>query len=173
MRLVVWFKDVEVSHTNDHFVSYGSSCEGQISDGFLGYVGDVVAVNRFSKPSSHLSMGSGPNGGTNALNTPPSYTWAKLVIAFGHARGGAVTLYSCVRSANGHTFSSLDPKCEGQRQIGIVANLDASLTGGDMAVHRCWIPGNDDHFDTTAPCENAKGAVDEGVLGYLNTVIIA
>jgi hypothetical protein len=87
--------------------------------------------------------------------------------------GGAVTLYSCVRSANGHTFSSLDPKAKAS---GRSASSPTSMPVSPEVTWPCTAAGFPATTTTSIPpplARTPKAQLTREFSGYLNTVIIA
>ncbi|MBO3747838.1 hypothetical protein J5X84_17310 [Streptosporangiaceae bacterium NEAU-GS5] len=78
---------------------------------------------------------------------------------------GTVALTSCRLGAD--SFTSTDPRCEGQvvdRPLGWIYTSPPSGYPS-IGLYRCVVPGSGDHFDSTDP--NCEGQRNEGRMGYL------
>lgn len=81
------------------------------------------------------------------------------------------TLFQCW--VHGDMFTSLREDCEGQNKQAnrpIIGYIASAQLAGSVPLYRCLrnIPGNYKHFDSLdVNCEGARGALMEGVLGYV------
>lgn len=119
------------------------------------------AVNRFASASDHwVANGVAPSG----------YGFeATLGFAATRAGPGRHALYSCI--IGGDQFVSPDPRCEGQRVLGLIGfayDGPPDEPGGGVAIYRCTVSANGDHF--VSPSPDCEGQHTEGMLGYLARV---
>ena len=146
-----------VLSNNDHFDTPSAECEGAaaVDEEKLGYAIAVVPWNRYDNPSSgfHEDISAAPGSGFNFEST--------LGDLYSVSVAGTAPLYSCQTGPS--EFTSKSATCEGEHLNGLLGYIYASrpTTPPTVAIYRCRVLSNNDHFDTpSAECEGAA-AVDE------------
>lgn len=84
-------------------------------------------------------------------------------------------LYSCTIPGRFDFFSSLDPACEGQSQVGwagylgVIGYISMEALPGHRPLYRCYYHrAHPHHFDShNSDCEGVPGANNDGLLGYV------
>lgn len=155
-----------VPGVGDHFVSIRKDCEGQQTDGAIGYARSPnpwVAFSRYN---------NGPDHWETSHSTTSTYfregTW---FISFVE-RAGTAPIYSCryrIGDRWDH-FVSRQSDCEGKTKVkteGYVYTYDAGSVFTEL--YRCLLPSGDHFSSTSVNCENARGVVNEGTLGWVRT----
>jgi hypothetical protein len=77
-------------------------------------------------------------------------------------RSGTSLLYEC--AVGQHNLLSPDPGCEGQRAMGPVGWIHDAEVSGSVALYRCYVSSNGDHF--VSPDPGCEGQVTERLLGW-------
>jgi hypothetical protein len=147
---------------HDHFASGDANCEGQVTEGNLGFLrayGD--ALHAYTSPANGLSWAT-----PGAVSAGYHYTGT---LGFLLPTGGPnlQALYGC-RTAAGDNLLSLDANCEGVTPLGRYGFVYVTPPAGEetVALYRC-LRNDQRHFASLdAAC---GGATTEARLGYLRT----
>jgi hypothetical protein len=141
--------------SGSHFASNDAGCEGQTSEGRLGYL---------RARSNALSRYWGGNHWVTTRIPAKGYS-LEAVLGFLLDEGGANrrALYEC--AAGGDHFLSLDQGCEGRSEQGAAGYVYVSPPPGEdvQPVYRCRT--SSDHFASLG--SGCEGQVSEGLLGYV------
>ncbi|WP_285686539.1 DUF5722 domain-containing protein [Actinoplanes sp. NBRC 103695] len=93
---------------------------------------------------------------------PPGFTTEHTWRLWREPAAGTIPLFEC--RVGQHNLISRDPACEGLPPLGPVGHINTDPGPGRVALYRCYIPGNGDHFISTQPdCEQRT---KEQILGY-------
>ncbi len=150
-------------HTNgpvSHFDSHDANCEGQTSDGLLGYLVAVGSFNRYDGPNGHYET-AGPQPAGYSLE-------ASLGDILMVQVPGSEPWFSC--RAGTDEFTSRSSTCEGRELIGFEGYAYTSQPANvpTVPVYRCHTNNPVTHFDSHDP--NCEGQTSDGLLGYLVAV---
>jgi hypothetical protein len=143
-----------VAATNDHFVSAGRTCEGQVPEGSLGFVARHVLLQRTYSAAvpDHWSVagGTGPGYGVEL-----GLGWVAA-----DPEAGTQPIFGCTVGSD--RFTSLSSSCEGQHVIGRLGYVWSALPAGGGGLYRCLAAG--DHFDSSG--QTCEGQHEEARIGY-------
>jgi hypothetical protein len=148
------------------------ACEGQISEGLLGYTLAYWHLIRYANtgsPYDHFS---------SSIRIPGRYRpeWSLGVLSMADRGATSVPLTTCTDRATGDVFSSLDTACEGQevtQRAGFIWTTPPE-DGPGKQLFRC-VAANGERFEDSVPVEPdvpaepscGDGATLDVVLGYL------
>ena len=118
-------------------------------------------------PYTTLVRGYDPSRGHWASSRllPPGFRTEGTWHLYREEQPGTSMLYECsVGGAVGHNLLTHDPGCEGLQPLGPVGYISTSATPGTIALYRCVVPSNGDHF--ISPRSDCEGQRTEQLLGY-------
>jgi hypothetical protein len=115
-------------------------------------------------PYTRLVRGYHPTRGHWASSRllPPGFAVEGAVRLWREPVPGTVPLFEC--RVGGHNLITRDPSCERLPPLGPVGHIAAVNGPGLVALYRCRIAGNGDHFTSTEP--GCEGHVREHLLGF-------
>lgn len=152
----------KVTSNGEHFESHLDTCEGQSTEGLLGY------VRAYAPLVSHLQTDP-PNDRRTSIGLVPASYWAERSFGYVALAGGSGErmLYGCQDGDD--AFSSRDSACEGKQVLGGNGYVwTAPPPDQDSAgLYRCRAAATGRRYDSLL--ESCGGDTVDTLLGYVVT----